>query len=410
MSGASLMRVGMQSLMRDASQNKFDVVVAEALDRFSRDQEDVARLYKHLKFAGVKIVTVSEGEIGPLHIGLKGTMNALYLEDLAEKTRRGLRGRVEAGRSGGGVSYGYRAVRVPEGEPRGEREIVPEEAAIVHRIFKAFANGVAPKKICKTLNAEKVPGPRGFAWSPSTIHGSASRGIGILNNELYVGRYVWNRQRFVKNPATGKRVARLNPPSEWLITELPDLRILDDELWNAAKARQSRTRKAMRQGLVRVRQPKYLFSGLTSCGMCGGGYILSSRDTLVCFNARERGTCSNRRSIKRQEVEARTLRAMRELFFDRGAFGEFCRGFAEEMALLRREHLASSARARKEIGIVERRQSEILKALSEGYRSEAWKAELVDLDNQVRLRCPQLSPNRPRPRCIPGWPMSSKKR
>ena len=75
-----------------------------------------------MMFARVRIVTVSEGEITTVHIGLKGAMNALYLEDLAEKTRRDLRGRVEAGRSGGGVSYGYRVVRVPEGEARGDRE------------------------------------------------------------------------------------------------------------------------------------------------------------------------------------------------------------------------------------------------------------------------------------------------
>ena len=111
-------------------------------------------------------------------------------------------------------------------------------------------------------------------------------------------------------------------------------------------------------------------------------YTLSSRDTLVCFNARERGTCSNRRAIKRQEVEARALHAMRELFFERGAFTEFCRGFADEMAIQRREHSANLARARREIVFIERRQSEILKALSEGYRSEAWKTELIELDGE----------------------------
>ena len=60
----------------------------------------------------------------------------------------------------------------------------------------------------KALNAEGVPGPRGSAWSPSTIQGNPKRGIGILNNELYIGRSVWNRQQFIKNPDTGKRVAR----------------------------------------------------------------------------------------------------------------------------------------------------------------------------------------------------------
>jgi len=42
------------------------------------------------------IVTLAEGDITHLHIGFKGTMNALFLKDLAEKTHRGLRGRVEA--------------------------------------------------------------------------------------------------------------------------------------------------------------------------------------------------------------------------------------------------------------------------------------------------------------------------
>jgi site-specific DNA recombinase len=57
--------------------------VAEALDRFSRDQEDVAALYKRMRFAGISLVTLAEGEITDLHVGLKGTMNALYLRDLA---------------------------------------------------------------------------------------------------------------------------------------------------------------------------------------------------------------------------------------------------------------------------------------------------------------------------------------
>jgi site-specific DNA recombinase len=123
------------------------VVLAESLDRFSRDQEGTAGLFKRLTFAGVRIVTVSEGDIGHLHVGLKGTMNALYLQDRADITRRGLRGRVEAGRSGGGLSYGYRVVRVLDGNPRGERAIHLKEAAIVQRIFRAFVAGISPKSI-----------------------------------------------------------------------------------------------------------------------------------------------------------------------------------------------------------------------------------------------------------------------
>ena len=97
------------------------------MDRLSRDQEDIAGLFKHLNFAGVRIVTLAEGDIGELHIGLKGTMNALFLKDLGAKTRRGLEGRVAAGKSAGGRCYGYAVVRQTDarGEPvRGERAII----------------------------------------------------------------------------------------------------------------------------------------------------------------------------------------------------------------------------------------------------------------------------------------------
>ena len=73
------------------------MILAEALDRISRDQEDIAGIYKRMRYADVKMFTLSEGEISELHVGLKGTMNALFLKDLADKTRRGQRGRVEAG-------------------------------------------------------------------------------------------------------------------------------------------------------------------------------------------------------------------------------------------------------------------------------------------------------------------------
>jgi DNA invertase Pin-like site-specific DNA recombinase len=141
-SGAStILRHGIQQLVCDAQRGLFEVVLAEALDRISRDQADVASLFKHLRFAGVRIVTLAEGEISELHVGLKGTMNALFLKDLAMKTHRGLRGRVEKGKAGGGLCYGYRVVKKTDsgGEPiRGDREIVPEEAEVIRRIFREF--------------------------------------------------------------------------------------------------------------------------------------------------------------------------------------------------------------------------------------------------------------------------------
>ena len=127
-------------MLEGARRSLFEVVAAEALDRVSRDQADVAILYKHLRFADVKLVTLAEGEINELHVGLKGTMNALFLKDLAAKTcTRASGGRVEAGKAGGGRSYGYDVVKLYDasGEPiRGERTVNEEQAAIVRRIFR----------------------------------------------------------------------------------------------------------------------------------------------------------------------------------------------------------------------------------------------------------------------------------
>jgi DNA invertase Pin-like site-specific DNA recombinase len=120
-SGASMIgRPGLQALLRVAAAREVDIVIAEALDRLSRNQADIARIYQLLDQVDVKLFTVEEGEIDEMKIGFKGTMNALFLKTLALKTRRSLLGQVERGKMAGGLSYPYRVVR------RGEWEVVPD--------------------------------------------------------------------------------------------------------------------------------------------------------------------------------------------------------------------------------------------------------------------------------------------
>ena len=123
-------------------------MLAEALDRISRDQEHVAAFHKLVRFAEVRLVTLSEGDVDRIHVGLKGTMNAMVLEELGRKTKRGMEGRVRAGRATGMVVYGYRKVTGvlrPDGEPeRGLREIDPDKAEIVRSIFRDYAAGLTP--------------------------------------------------------------------------------------------------------------------------------------------------------------------------------------------------------------------------------------------------------------------------
>jgi site-specific DNA recombinase len=409
-SGASLLRPGIQELIHDATRGRFTIVLAEAMDRLSRDQEDIAGFFKRMAFAGVRIVTLSEGDVTHLHVGLKGTMNALFLKDLADKTRRGLRGRVEHGKSGGGLCFGYDVVKqlAANGEPiRGDRTINPAEAAVVCRIFSDYLSGKSSRTIAWELNKEGVPGPQGSQWGPSTIHGNPKRGVGILNNELYIGRLVWNRLRYLKDPDTGKRVSRLNPESEWIIQDVPELRIIDQDVWDAVKTQQQKLAyEAPAPGentLNERRRPKHLFAGLMKCGCCGASYTLISRDLLGCAAARNKGTCNNRLNIRRDALEASVLSGLRTHLMEPGLFKEFCEEFTREVNRARIERGGEIVAWSKELERVQRDLDRAVQAILDGVPGaqlkdkignlEARKAELTELLANAEEPPPLLHPN-----------------
>ncbi|RWR04618.1 recombinase family protein, partial [Paenirhodobacter populi] len=353
MSGASALRPDYQRLQDDARRSRVDVIVSESIDRISRDQEHIAAFYKQMSFLGIPLITVAEGAISELHIGLKGTMSALYLKDLAQKTHRGLEGRVRDGKSAGGISYGYRVHRElrPDGTLiTGERLIDPDQAAIVTRIFTEYASGLSARAIAAALNDEGIASPDSGkgdgTWGPSTISGNWKRGTGILNNELYIGRLVWNRQHFIKDPVTQKRQARLNPPAEWITHEVPELRIIDQDLWDRVKARQEgrKIEHTEREAWER-RKPRFLLTGLVKCGCCGGGFSTIGKDRFGCSNSRNKGTsvCTNRTGITRQELEGRILTILSERLMDPELVKVFAAEYIAERNRLAAAHVDDRA-------------------------------------------------------------------
>ena len=384
-SGSSLHRPGIQKLMRDAVSGMFDVVLGEALDRFSRDQEDTAGIYKRMHFADVTMFTVTEGEITPLHIGLKGTMNELFLKDLARKTRRGLRGRIDQGRMGGGNSYGYDVVREPGPDglvDRGRRSINEAEAEIVRWIFEQYTLGVSPAAMAKDLNRRKVRSPSNGEWWPSTIYGNRQRGNGILNNELYIGRLIWNRQTFRKNPDTGKRVSRMNPREEWVIKEVPDLRIVPQELWDAAKEKQGDYNKRD-VPLHKKNRPVYLLSHMVKCGCCGGGYAMHNKTHLACSTAKNKGTCDNRQTIIRVDLEEQVIGAIREHLMNSDLTAEFCRAYNDQLNFLNRQHNQRRERYKRELNELEKERQSIIQSISGGVPPELIKDQAVRVHNRM---------------------------
>jgi len=413
MSGASNLRPGYQKMLEDARAGLIDLVVAEALDRLSRDQEDVAALYKHLSFSRVRLVTLAEGEISELHVGLKGTMNALFLKDLAQKVRRGLEGRVRQGRSGGGLCYGYDVIR--EHDARGElihggRQINETEATIVRQVFTEFAHGKSPRRIAIDLNKTGVVGPQGGNWGASTINGNAARGTGILNNELYIGRLIWNRLRYVKDPSTGKRVSRLNDQAGWIIHEAPELRIVPQDLWDIVKARQAAMSADTRpdaRGNRRFwtkQRPRFLVSGIAKCGSCGASYVKISQNLFGCAAARNKGTCENRLNIRIDVLEAEILDGLRHRLMAPDLFKEFCQEFHREINRLRSTECAVAESRKAELAQVERRVRKLVELITDDDAPvRALKNELNALEcRQVELQQSLATMSAPAPMIHPN--------
>lgn len=339
-------RPGYIDLRNALGSGAFDIVLAESTDRISRDPEHMAHFYKMATFNRVDIYTTGRGKVDVLSLGLSSTIAAIYLEDVAVRTRRGLEGRVEKGRSGGGRSYGYRQGKDALGLPEtGLLEIDEIQAGIIRRIFRDYAGGDSPLKIAAALNAEGIPSPSvgterksSGHWKQNTINGNASRGTGILNNELYIGRLVWNRLTYSKNRHTERRVSRLNPRDLWQIVDVPHLRIVEGDLWQAVKDRQaaqerrtvrltSTDRNHLSTGQT-LRRRRYLLSGLLRCGICGGSMTVAGSGkyrSYYCANAKEKGpsVCSGMKGLHEAKASELVLPALRSELMQPEAYARF---------------------------------------------------------------------------------------
>jgi site-specific DNA recombinase len=341
--GSSLqLRPGIQALLQAARANAFEFVIAETLSRIARDQEDAPAIRKRLTFAGVQLVTPADGVVTPLMHGLRTIIDAQFLDDLKGVIRRGMTGVVREGRHPGGLTYGYRAVPGMPGEP----VIVSAEAEMVRRIFHEYIAGEPARAIAAKLNAEHVLAPRGKYWRGSTIGGHSKRGTGILQNRLYCGHVTWNRAQKLRDPDTGQVVYRPKPKGEWIHGEIPALRIIDDETFEAAQRVRAQRSISGPRGRNR---PKRILSGLLRCGVCGTG--MSKKDTdhgrprCVCTQWREAGACDHRRVYYLDEIERMVVGGLRAELGSREAVAVFVRAYNEE----RRRRDASATDRRRQV-------------------------------------------------------------
>lgn len=283
------------------------------------------------------------------------------------------------------------------------------------RIFREYVAGKGPQRIAADLNRDGIASPTGKRWNDTTIRGNRIISSGILNCELYNGVIRWNRQKKLKNPDTGRFAYRLNPESEWIRAEAPELRIVPQDLWDAAKARQdaltalyqkqiegsraaTRILMAKNGGLNATHRPRTLLSGLVFCGCCGGTYARRGQDRFACSNHVLANGCDNARTIARDVLEARVLAGLRDHMMTPDMAAEAIRAYAQETNRLNRERRQSEDATRRELAETVKAIAEIVRVIEQGGYHRALSTRLTELEAKqdgLTARLPDASHDTP---------------
>lgn len=278
-----------------------------------------------------------------------------------------------------------------QGDGAGGRIINEDHARVIRRIFRDTAEGKTPGAIADMLNRDGVPGPGGRSWKPTTIRGHRIRGTGIINNELYRGVLVWNRQRFVREPATGKRQARMNPEDDWVRKDVPELRIVDESLWQAVKNRQDAQEQehgTLRDAVRKVREAKLRdltpgasnFVRLLICAACGADFCPVGRDRYGCADHYRGKICANGQTLPRRVLEEQ----VRVLFAETSALiRSQTVAVGQDADLVSRQLQRQIARERRELEAVEAKLAGLLTAIEDGLYTPRMKTRFLHLEDQA---------------------------
>lgn len=308
-SGGTATRPGYQRMLEAARRGEFDVIVAEDTSRLWRNMAEQSPRIAELTDLGIAVVThdldtriETAGMLG----AVLGASSEAYRREIGRRTRRGLEGRARAKKATGGRAYGYDTVD-------GDLVIREDRAAIVREIFARFADGDSLRTIAADLNARGVPSaastwnrkqrPADGRWRVSGLHS-------MLRNEIYIGRQIWNRSRWIRSAADSSKRRRVeNPSSQWVVHERPELAIVDRQTWERVQRRHHEHAELFRPGPGG--KPRYLLSGLLRCAACGGAYVIVAHNPVRygCSTNRQAGesVCDNDRRVGRDVAEQRIL-------------------------------------------------------------------------------------------------------
>ncbi|MEQ8435405.1 MAG: recombinase family protein [Oceanicaulis sp.] len=378
-------RAGLFQMLQAAENHEFDVLLVEDIDRASRDASDMHLIAKQLEELEIVLCTVATGVVTDIVLAFKAVQNQQFIKQNVQKSKRGQELAISQGRMSGSVPYGYRKVAKFDGrgEPiNGLREPDPDRAAIVQRIHAEFDAGRTTGEIAKTLNAEGIPSPKGKQWRAGTLLGNRQGGLGILRNPTYIGQYHFRKTH--RRMRKGEIRMTFKSEAERIITQQPELRIIDQEVWDRNQARLA---EHSDRPFFRKKRNRFAFSGIVHCGECGSTAVVSG-GKYVCTGRRDKGICTNSRRVSREAVESTIFERLQTHILNTAVLGPALQAFREEVDRAQADHASKLRSGQAQLDKVEVRIRNIMNQLGSvdetSYASKMLLEELETLGGEER--------------------------
>jgi site-specific DNA recombinase len=310
----------------------FQVLIMSEESRLGREAIETAYALKQLVTAGIRVFFYLEDRERTLDsptdkimLSLTAFADELEREKARQRTYDAMQRKARAGHVTGGRTFGYENVEILGANGQRshvQRRINEREAAVVRQIFELCATGTGYTRIAKRLNTERAPSPRPqqhrpAGWTPSTVQE-------ILKRPIYRGEIVWNQTR--KRDRWGRTDATRRPESEWLSVQAPELRIVSDAMWTAARARLTKIKAQLivnSKGRIgrhtRDVDSVHLLTGFARCALCGASFYPLSRSHgshraffYGCSANHKRGqaVCGNGFVMRKERIDDAVLKAL----------------------------------------------------------------------------------------------------
>ena len=285
--GTKNSRAGFQQMLADCRAGLIDMMLCKSISRFARNTVTLLETVRELKELGVDVY-FEEQNIHTLSAAgeLMLTILASYAQEESRSVSENMKWRVkknfEEGKPWNGTVLGYRY-------EDGQYVIEPQEADTVRRIFYLFLSGKGVRTIAKMLNAECVPTRYGNSWSKSSI-------MRVLRNYTYTGNLLlqktFREDHLTKRDAVnqGKLPQYHVAGSHKTIISMEDYLAAQEELLRRAEKYAPPEK---------VYTNRYPYSGLITCGCCGGRYtrkVTHGGSVWICrtYNTQGKAACASK--------------------------------------------------------------------------------------------------------------------